>query len=112
MGLGRKACDMTQGLGATLREDVLGDPTTKCLAEISDLIGSAVIKEVLNALPNGSAITFSADQLEALFSGNGSVLAATKTTTAVIEGFANTCGCSFALHGDTGTFTKNLIDTA
>jgi hypothetical protein len=40
---------MTQGLGATLREDVLGDPTAKCLAEISDLIGSVVIKEVLDS---------------------------------------------------------------
>jgi hypothetical protein len=41
MGVGGEtACDMTQGVRAILREDVLGDPTAKCLAEISDRIGS------------------------------------------------------------------------
>ena len=140
MGVGGEtACDMTQGVGAILREDILSDPTAKCLAEISDLIGSklaepaphapprdawnsqpeaqlfdeeVVIKEVLDALPNGSAIAFSAHHLEVLFSGGGPVLADTKTAATIIERLAHTCGCSFALHGDTGTFTKNLIDTA
>jgi hypothetical protein len=41
MGVGGEtACDMTQGVRATLREDILDDPTAKCLAEVSDLIGS------------------------------------------------------------------------
>ena len=100
MGVGGEtACDMTQGVGAALREDDLRDPTAKCL-----VIG------YLDALPDGSAITFSADQLETWFSGGGSVLADTKTVAAIVEGLANTCECSFAHHGDTGTFTKNLIE--
>ena len=105
-GGGETACDMTQGVGVTVRQDVLGDPTAKCLAEISDLIGSnlaepaphppppdawnsqpeaqlfdkeVVIKEVLDALPNESAITFTANQLEVLVAGGGPVLADTKT---------------------------------
>jgi cytoskeletal protein CcmA (bactofilin family) len=129
---------MTQRVGA-LREDVSGDPTAKCLAEISDLIGSKlaepapyvpphdvwnsqpdaplfdeeiVIEKLLDALPNESAIAFSRHQLEVLFSGGGPVLADTQVAATIIERFAHTCGCSFALHGETGTFTKNLIDTA
>jgi cytoskeletal protein CcmA (bactofilin family) len=81
-------------------------------AQLFEAEAHVVIKEVLDALPNGSAITFSADQLDALFSGGGPVLADTKTAATIIERLAHTCGCSFALHGETGTFTKNLIDTA
>jgi hypothetical protein len=135
---GVTACDMTQRVGA-LREDVSGDPTAKCLAEISDLIGSKlaepapyvpphdvwnsqpdaplfdeeiVIEKLLDALPNESAIAFSRHQLEVLFSGGGPVLADTQAAATIIQRLAHTCGCSFALDGDTGTFTKNLIATA
>jgi hypothetical protein len=48
---GETACDMTQGIGATLREDVLRDPTAKCLAEISDLIGSKLAEPAPHAPP-------------------------------------------------------------
>jgi cytoskeletal protein CcmA (bactofilin family) len=66
----------------------------------------AIFKEALDAIPNGSAITFSADSLEVSVSGDGPVLAT------IIGLLANTCGCSFALHGATATFTKDLIKTA
>jgi cytoskeletal protein CcmA (bactofilin family) len=81
-------------------------------AQLFDEGADVVIKNVLDALPNGSAITFSADQLDVLFSGGGPVLADTKTASTILERPAHACGCSFALHGDTGTFTKNLIDAA
>jgi cytoskeletal protein CcmA (bactofilin family) len=71
-----------------------------------------VIEEALDTIPNGSAITFSADSLEVLVSGGGPVLADTKTTATIMEALAHTCRCSFALHSDTATFTKDLINSA
>src|SRR5262249_52764646 len=45
MGVGEEtACDMQQSVRAALREDILGDPTAKCLAEISDLMGSKLAR--------------------------------------------------------------------
>jgi hypothetical protein len=70
-------------------------------ADLFDEKEHVSIKKILDALPNGSAITFSADQLEVLFSGGGPVLADTKT-----RAITNTFGYSLALHGDTGTITK------
>jgi hypothetical protein len=75
-------------------------------ADLFDEKDHVSIKKILDALPNGSAITFSADQLQILFSGGGPVLANAKTRTVTLESLANTFGCSLALHGGTGTFTK------
>jgi hypothetical protein len=51
MGVGGETvCDMTQGVRATLREDILGDPAAKCLAEISDLIGSKLAEPAPHVL--------------------------------------------------------------
>jgi cytoskeletal protein CcmA (bactofilin family) len=72
----------------------------------------ALIEEALDAIPNGSAITFSADSLEVLVASGGALLADAKTTATIIEALANRCGCSFALHGDTATFTKDIINSA
>src|SRR5262249_1967899 len=69
------------------------------------------VKKILDALPNGSAITFSADQLDLLFSGAGPVLADTNRAI-TLESLANTFGCSLALHGDTGTITKTKSTAA
>jgi hypothetical protein len=70
-------------------------------ARLFDEEKHASIKKILDTLSNGSAIAFSVDQLEVLFSGGGPVLVDTKTRAFTLQGLASTFGCSLALHGDT-----------
>ena len=52
MGVGGEtACDITQGVSAPIREDILGDPTAKCLAEISNLMGSKLAEPAPHVPP-------------------------------------------------------------
>jgi hypothetical protein len=67
-----------------------------------------IFRKILDAIPKGSAITFSADQLGVLFSAGGPIVVATEAS-ARVEHLSEACGCSFSLQRgtDTGTFTKD-----
>jgi hypothetical protein len=69
---------------------------------------SDMLRAVLDAIPKGSTIMFSADQLGVLFSAGGPIVAATEAS-ARVEHLAKSCGCSFSLQQGTGTgiFTKD-----
>jgi hypothetical protein len=71
--------------------------------------GADVITNVLNAVPNGSTISFSADQLGLLLSAGGPIVPATEAY-ARVEHLARACHCSFTLDEEAGTgaFTKKF----
>src|SRR5262249_24927235 len=76
-------------------------PTDSC--DCSDFI-----EELLNAIPKGSSITFSSDQLQIFFSGGGRSIPA-PVACARAEHLAFAHGCSFSLNPGAGTaiFTKH-----
>ena len=61
--------------------------------------------KVLEALPEGSTIMFSADQLRVLFSAGAHIIASTDTY-ARGQLLAEAYGCSFHLEGEIATFIK------
>ncbi len=63
--------------------------------------------KVLEALPEGSTITFSADQLRVLFSAGAHIIASTDTY-ARGQLLAEAYGCSFHLEGEIATFIKPI----
>jgi hypothetical protein len=75
--------------------------------------GAEVLTNVLDAVPNGSTISFSADQLGRLLSADGPILPATEAY-ARVKHLAQACDCSFTLEekAGTGTFTKDVPEGA
>ena len=63
--------------------------------------------DILEAIPEGSSVTFSADQLAFLLS-TGERIGPVSEVHARVEHFARACGCSvlFGQQAGTGTFTK------
>jgi hypothetical protein len=63
--------------------------------------------KALDALPEGSTITFSADQLRVLFSAGAHIIGSPETY-ARGQLLAEAYGCSFLLEGEMATFTKPI----
>src|ERR1700722_18508838 len=63
--------------------------------------------DILEAIPEGSSVSFSADQLAFLFSTDERIGPVSEAH-ARVEHFARACGCSFLFRqkAGTGTFTK------
>jgi hypothetical protein len=64
--------------------------------------------DILDAIPEGSSVSFSADQLAFLLSADEATRPASEAH-ARVERFASACGCSFLFprQAGTGTFTKD-----
>ena len=64
--------------------------------------------DILDAIPEGSSVSFSADQLAFLLSADEAIRPASEAH-ARVERFARACGCSFLFRrqAGTGTFTKD-----
>jgi hypothetical protein len=65
-----------------------------------------ILRKILDAIPRSSNLTFSADQLGALFSAGGPLGAGTEVS-ARVEDLARACGCSFSLFQGIATFIKH-----
>jgi hypothetical protein len=65
-----------------------------------------ILREILKAIPRSSNMTFSAEQLGALFSAGGPLGVGTEVSTRV-EDLARACGCSFSLFQGIATFIKH-----
>jgi hypothetical protein len=92
-------------LGVDIPEE-LEPSTAKNLSLLDE--GTANITNVLNAIPKGSAIAFSVDDLGVLLSAHGPILPATEAW-AKAEHLARACDCLFSLKekAGTGTFIKS-----
>ena len=86
---------LAPGLASVLGDRTPGEDSS------NDMLG-----ETLDAIPRSSTITFSADQLGALFSASGPLGVGTEVS-ARVEDLARACGCSFSLFQDIATFTKD-----
>ena len=65
-----------------------------------------ILRQILDAIPRSSNLTFSADQLGALFSASGPLGVGTEVS-ARVEDLARACGCSFRLFQGIATFIRH-----